>query len=107
IFDEKSSSRQRSRTKINGVIAMKSNLSRRHFVGGAAAASTAALLPSSARAMALESEKKSVDVAGSAAVAKVKWKAEPFRMTDVRLLPGFWKDMTELNRSWLYSLPNE
>jgi DUF1680 family protein len=92
---------------------MKSNLSRRHFLGRAAAASTAALLPSSAQAFALESDKKTatVEVANrnltSAAVATVKWKAEPFAMTDVRLLPGFWKDMMELNRSWLYSLPNE
>ena len=90
---------------------MKSKLSRRHFLGRAAAAGTAALLPSSAQAIALDSDKKTVDVANrnltSAAVAKVKWKAEPFAMTDVRLLPGFWKDMMELNRSWLYSLPNE
>jgi len=28
-------------------------------------------------------------------------------MTDVRLLPGPWKDMAELNRSFLYSLPND
>lgn len=43
----------------------------------------------------------------SASVAKVKWKVEPFSMTEVRLLPSFWKDMMELNRSFLYSLPNE
>jgi len=42
-----------------------------------------------------------------ASVAKVKWKAEPFSMTEVRLLPSFWKDMMELDRSYLYSLPNE
>ncbi|HVC48132.1 MAG TPA: glycoside hydrolase family 127 protein, partial [Terracidiphilus sp.] len=41
------------------------------------------------------------------AVAKVEWKAEPFSMTDVRLLPGFWKETVELNRSYLYSLPND
>jgi len=28
-------------------------------------------------------------------------------MADVRLLPGLWKDMAELNRSFLYSLPND
>src|SRR5580692_5786430 len=93
-------------------VTMKSNLSRRHFLGGAATASTAALLPSSAQAFALDLDKTAiVDVASknltSATIAKVKWKAEPFAMTDVRLLPGFWKDMMELNRSWLYSLPNE
>ena len=84
---------------------MNSNLSRRHFLGGAVAVSTTALLPSSARPSALESDKEtaSVDMANrkltSAAVAKVKWKTEPFAMTEVRLLPGFWKDMMELNRS--------
>lgn len=41
------------------------------------------------------------------AVAKVQWKAKPFPMPDVRLLPSFWKDTMELNRSYLYSLPNE
>ncbi len=92
---------------------MKSNLSRRNFLARAAAVSTAALLPSSSGALA-GSDKKSavtVDVANqnltSASVAKVKWKAEPFPMTDVRLLPSLWKDMAELNRSWLYSLPND
>jgi hypothetical protein len=28
-------------------------------------------------------------------------------MTEVRLLPSFWKDMMELDRSYLYSLPND
>ena len=40
-------------------------------------------------------------------VAKIQWKAKPFSMTEVRLLPSFWKDTMELNRSFLYSLPNE
>jgi secreted PhoX family phosphatase len=39
---------------------MKLNLSRRDFLGGAAAASTAVLLPSSAQALALDSDKKTV-----------------------------------------------
>ena len=34
-------------------------------------------------------------------------KAEPFPMTDVRLLPSFWTDTMERNRSFLYSLPND
>jgi DUF1680 family protein len=42
-----------------------------------------------------------------APVAKVQWKAEPFSMTEVRLLPSPWKDMMELDRSYLYSLPND
>jgi DUF1680 family protein len=93
---------------------MNLSLSRRKFLSAAAAASTASLLPGGAVAHASETGKKSgaaVDVANqnltSAAVAKVKWKAEPFSMTEVRLLPSIWKDTMELNRSFLYSLPNE
>lgn len=88
---------------------MQSGLSRRNFLTGAAVAGTAALLPCSVRG--LEKAAVTTDVANqnltSASVARVKWKAEPFAMTDVRLLPSFWKDMMELNRSWLYSLPND
>jgi uncharacterized protein len=96
---------------------MKPKLTRRRFLGAAAVAGTAALLPAGPVARANESKKNGVaktagnDVANrnltQAAVAKVKWKAEPFSMTDVRLLPGFWKDTMELNRSFLYSLPND
>ena len=90
------------------------NLTRRHFLGSAAAAGTLTLLPSNAGAAASENKAigpRGVDTANAtltrAAVAKIKWKAEPFSMTEVRLLPSFWKDMMELNRSYLYSLPNE
>ncbi len=90
-------------------------LTRRHFLGGVAAAGTSTLLPLKAgalsRAMADGKTGASVDSANAsltrAAVAKVKWKAEPFSMTEVRLLPSFWKDMMELDRSYLYSLPND
>jgi DUF1680 family protein len=89
---------------------MSFHLSRRQFLGGAAAAGTAALLPSPSSANA-PSKEQSIDIATrnltSAAVARVKWKAEPFSMTEVRLLPGYWKNTMELNRSFLYSLPNE
>jgi DUF1680 family protein len=91
---------------------MDLKLTRRHFLGGAVAASTTALLPASADAA---SAKKTAATSGdlavatltSAPVAKVQWKAEPFAMTEVRLLPSFWKDMMELDRSYLYSLPND
>ena len=97
---------------------MNANFSRRHFLGGVAAASASTLLPLNAAALPKESTAPGkaataadVDTANAsltrASVAKVKWKAEPFRMTDVRLLPGFWKDMMELDRSYLYSLPND
>jgi uncharacterized protein len=90
---------------------------RRHFLGGAVAASTAALLSSQARATGIQAgaNNKSASSAADtaigtltrAAVAKVQWKAEPFAMTEVRLLPSSWKDMMELDRSYLYSLPND
>lgn len=93
---------------------MKRNVSRRKFLGGAAVAGTAALLPKHASALARGSAAASAsaeDIANhalvNAAVAKVQWKAKPFPMPEVRLLPSFWKDMMELNRSYLYSLPNE
>ena len=92
---------------------MSQSLSRRRFLGGAAALGGTTLLPSTAVAGSAYMTKASVlaDTAQAnlahAAVAQVKWRAEPFPMTDVRLLPGYWKDMMELNRSYLYSLPNE
>jgi len=75
---------------------------------------TAALLPSTAAALdkgvkAAQSTGKdtAVQELAHSKFAKVPWKAEPFSMQDVRLLPGFFNDMRELNRSWLYSLPND
>jgi hypothetical protein len=87
-------------------------MSRRSFLGTAAAASAAAVVSRPASGLAQAKALPPLpDVAAQnltrAAVAKVKWKAEPFPMTGVRLLPGFWKDMMELNRSYLYSLPND
>src|SRR5689334_14393776 len=95
---------------------MNLRLTRRHFLGGAAAAGASTLLPAKGVALAKESEAKtgaeaSADTAITsltrASVAKTKWKAEPFSMTEVRLLPSFWKDTMELDRSYLYSLPND
>lgn len=74
---------------------------------------TAALLPSTAAALdksAAKSTGKDTAVqflTDSKVAQKVPWKAEPFSMQDVRLLPGFFNDMREMNRSWLYSLPND
>ena len=92
-------------------------LTRRNFLSGAAAVGTSTLLPTEAGASYRETvaesraAAKGEDTANAtltrAAVAKVKWKAEPFSMTEVRLLPSFWKEMMELDRSYLYSLPND
>ncbi|HEU5351420.1 MAG TPA: beta-L-arabinofuranosidase domain-containing protein [Terracidiphilus sp.] len=94
---------------------MKRNVSRRKFLGGATVTGAAALLPKHAAALGRgvvgASSAPGVDIANhalvDAAVAKVQWKAKPFAMPEVRLLPSFWKDTMELNRSFLYSLPNE
>lgn len=93
---------------------MTQNLTRRKFLGGAAAVSAAGLIPSRASAAADSPHGAVSNLHDSeihdlvhAEVAKVEWKAAPFSMTEVRLLPGLFKDMSELNRSFLYSLPNE
>lgn len=98
---------------------MNSRLTRRGFLSGAAVASATALLPAAANALADKGGKKAPAAAQTvaedtanqnltnASVAKVQWKAKPFTMPEVRLLPSFWKDTMELNRSFLYSLPNE
>ena len=96
---------------------MNHRLSRRNFLGRAAVAGAATLIPSTAPALGATAVKQADARSGAedtanrnltnASVAKVQWKAKPFPMPDVRLLPSFWKDMMELNRSYLYSLPNE
>ncbi len=95
---------------------MNRNLSRRKFVGSAVCTGAAALLPRGVMALAGKGTQKAAgsaetDIATqmltNAPVAKVQWKAKPFSMPDVRLLPSFWEDTMELNRSFLYSLPNE
>jgi uncharacterized protein len=96
---------------------MNRMFSRRSFLGAAAAAGAASLVPAGAPAQSVSSNGKSSAIAAtadtanqsltSAAVAKVKWTAKPFPMPQVRLLPSFWKETMELNRSFLYSLPNE
>jgi hypothetical protein len=90
---------------------MKQSVTRRTFLGGVAAVSATGLMPSSVEAGAQQKIASGEDTENrtltSAEVAKVQWKARPFSMTEVRLLPSFWKDTMELNRSFLYSLPNE
>ncbi len=93
---------------------MNLSLNRRKFLGGAVAAGVATLLVPSAATLDAVGEHASPgaeDVANQdlvhSKVSRIQWKVEPFPMPDVRLLPSFWKDMMELNRSYLYSLPNE
>jgi uncharacterized protein len=95
---------------------MKRRLSRRRFLSSAVCTGAAALLPRGARALADHGAQKATGSAETdtatefltnSSVAKVQWKVKPFSMPQVRLLPSFWKDTMELDRSFLYSLPNE
>ena len=96
---------------------MNRSLSRRKFMSAAVAAGAATLLPSTETVLAASRSQQAAaqavadDTANqnltNASIAKVQWKAKPFPMPQVRLLPSFWKDTMELNRSYLYSLPNE
>lgn len=92
---------------------MKQSVTRRRFLGGVAAVSATGLIPQGANGLANSHQKAGPAddtenrTLTNAEVAKVQWKARPFPMTDVRLLPSFWKDTMELDRSFLYALPNE
>src|SRR5690349_17462342 len=90
---------------------MKQSVTRRNFLSGVAAAGATGFVSSSVVADALQKTGAGEDTENrtltDAEVAKVQWKAKPFSMTEVRLLPSFWKDTMELNRSFLYALPNE
>jgi DUF1680 family protein len=79
-------------------------LSRRGFLRGAAVTSGAALL---APAMVAEMKAEAMALPKVVVQDKVAPVVRPFALQEVRLLPGPWKDMMELNRSWLYSLPND
>lgn len=87
-------------------------LSRRGFLSTAAATGGAALFArqgvgQSAGQPAAGAGERAERTLVASRVEKVKWHATPFPMQQVRLLPGMWNDMMELNRSFLYSLPNE
>src|SRR5271156_4080820 len=81
-------------------------VSRRGFLSSVAAVGGAALISGAMRGEAQE-PKSETPARANAVAEKVPIKARPFDLQDVRLLPGYWMDMMELNRSFLYSLPNE
>lgn len=90
-----------------GLTMNNGNFTRRGFLSSVAAASGTALLTRPARAILDHSASANVETPAPAVKDKINWKAQPFPMQDVRLLPGMWTEVMELNRSWLYSLPNE
>ena len=81
------------------------NFTRRGFLSIVAAASGTALLSRPARAILDHSS--ATELPTPIVADKVKAKALAFPLQDVRILPGMWNDVMELNRSFLYSLPNE
>ncbi len=77
-------------------------LTRRHFLTSAAAATAAAALPATAPA-----EPRPQTLPALHPVPTQHTAAQPFALTEVRLLPSPFKDAMERNRSFLYSIPND
>ncbi len=88
---------------------MSSEVSRRTFLAGAAAAAGAGLLPHSAVAALIQDPVvNAIDAEGKkASRERVAWAAVPFPMQQVRLLPGPCQQFAELNRRYLHSLPTD
>jgi DUF1680 family protein len=77
-------------------------LSRRHFLTSAAAATAAAALPATTPA-----EPRPQTLPALHPIPTQHTTAQPFALTEVRLLPSPFKDAMERNRSFLYSIPND
>jgi hypothetical protein len=85
-----------------------SEVSRRGFlIHSAAAAAAGAMLPRSLWAMGQDGVLNAAHALNHKGYEKVAWKAKPFPMTQVRLLPGQLKDMQERDRMYLFMLPND
>ncbi len=86
-------------------------LTRRHFLAGSTA--TAAALLASRYSLASRYPFVQDRVADAAAESargvheQVAWLAEPFPLSDVRLLPGLFHDQQEINRAYLHTLDND
>ena len=77
-------------------------VSRREFVGAAAAAAGASLLPGelwASPAHAAQGRSKGRE--------RVNWNVEPFPLSQVRLLAGPFQQEQETNRRWMHSLPSD
>ncbi|HEY1807032.1 MAG TPA: beta-L-arabinofuranosidase domain-containing protein [Acidobacteriaceae bacterium] len=85
----------------------RSSLSRRHFVTSAAAAAGGLLVaPHSLRA--LQDAVADVPVSAShTGYEKVEWTWKDFPMTQVRMRGGVLKKALEINRDYLFQLPND
>ena len=82
--------------------------SRRGFLRNSAAlAASGAVLPRALFALGQDAVTDTPRAINHLGNEKVQWKAQPFPMEQVRLLPGALKDMQERDRIYLYMLPND
>jgi uncharacterized protein len=86
-------------------------VNRRQFVSTAAAAVGASLLPSGRLSASPAPQDPAIDAVATKGESKkreqVRWKVEPFPLTQVRLLDGPFKRQMEINNQWVLALPND
>ncbi|MGH9524688.1 MAG: beta-L-arabinofuranosidase domain-containing protein, partial [Terriglobales bacterium] len=83
------------------------HVSRRKFVSTVAAAAGGALLPSRSLAGLLQDPTLDSPQRGHSSAEHVAWKALPFPLRHVRLLPGVFKTVSDRNLEYLKSLPED
>jgi uncharacterized protein len=81
-------------------------VTRRGFLSGVAAVGSATFLSQSTNTLGQKAAAGKA-VAVHPITDKVAWKAQAFPMGDVRLTAGPFMDAMEINRGFLYSLPND
>src|SRR5690242_16790381 len=94
-------------------MAKHKGITRRQLLGAGAVAAGASLLPGHVFAaivkdLAAQAQDPVVDaVKGASGREKIAWKVQPFPMTQVRLRPGPFMNMMEINRRYVALLPND
>ncbi|MBV8115319.1 MAG: glycoside hydrolase family 127 protein [Silvibacterium sp.] len=83
------------------------DLTRRRFLTGSTATAAAAWLLNSRSSFAQDPVVDSAAEAAHGVRERVAWMAEPFPLTDLRLLPGIFYDQQEINRAYLHTLDND
>src|SRR5205807_6538711 len=88
-------------------MSQKRGLSRRHFLAGAAAIAGASFVSPSTSGFIEDPVVDSVDQKGNAVSReRVPWKAVPFPLKQVRLLPGPFLAGQERTQGYLHPLPH-
>src|SRR5271169_3436108 len=95
----------------------RTHITRRQLLTAGAAAAGAALLPgrfvSALASIGVQPETGNLQdpvvdaVKGAARREKISWKVEPFPMAQVRLRPGIFQNMQEINRRYIAMIPND